>query len=69
MALGDAPNDIAMLEAADTGVIVANPHGAGIAKLPGESAGWIRRTALPGPDGWNEAVLDMIEHMAAVRPA
>ncbi|MCO6381142.1 mannosyl-3-phosphoglycerate phosphatase [Oceanicola sp. 502str15] len=60
LALGDAPNDIGMLEAADTGVIVANPHGAGIATLPGESTGKIRRTTLPGPEGWNAAVLETI---------
>ncbi|MBY6046245.1 HAD-IIB family hydrolase [Vannielia litorea] len=65
LALGDAPNDIGMLEAADTGVIVTNPDGAGIATLAGESTGQIRRTRAPGPRGWNEAVLQTIEEMTS----
>ncbi|QDC11672.1 HAD-IIB family hydrolase [Oceanicola sp. D3] len=68
MALGDAPNDIGMLEAADTGIIIANPHGPGIDTLPGESSGKIRRTTVSGPTGWNEAVLEMIDKMATHRP-
>ena len=60
LALGDAPNDIAMIEAADRGVIVANPHGPGIPPLPGEADGRIIRTELPGPAGWNRAVLDAL---------
>lgn len=57
LALGDAPNDTEMLQAADLGVIVRNDHGPGIPTLPGEDSGTIRRTALPGPAGWNTAVL------------
>jgi mannosyl-3-phosphoglycerate phosphatase len=56
IALGDAPNDIEMLEAADIGVIVANPHGSPLAELAGETKGRILRTAKPGPEGWNESV-------------
>lgn len=68
VALGDAPNDIGMIEAADTGVIIRNPHGAGIATLPGESTGRIRRSAHVGPEGWNEAVLEIIESMTPAAP-
>jgi mannosyl-3-phosphoglycerate phosphatase len=60
IALGDAPNDIEMLETADTGVVVANPRGAPLPELDGESIGRIIRTAKPGPEGWNEAVLRLI---------
>ncbi len=60
LALGDAPNDVEMLEAADYGVIIANAHGTPLPDLPGEAAGLIRRTALPGPLGWNSAVLDLL---------
>lgn len=60
LALGDAPNDAAMLEAADHGVIIRNDHGPGIPGLPGEAEGRITRTALPGPAGWNRAVLDFL---------
>ena len=63
IALGDAPNDIEMLEAADHGVIIANSHGSELPPLPGETAGLIRRTALPGPTGWNSAVLDLLYQM------
>lgn len=63
VALGDAPNDIEMLEAADIGVIVANPHRAPLPPMPGEGTGAIIRTALPGPEGWNHAVLSLVEQM------
>ncbi|MCA0939319.1 HAD-IIB family hydrolase [Salipiger pacificus] len=60
IALGDAPNDIEMIEAATYGVIIHNNHGTGIPPLPGEAAGRIRRTTLPGPEGWNAAILDLL---------
>lgn len=60
LALGDAPNDISMLEAADRGVIVLNPHANPLPVLPGEQRGEIIRTTSPGPQGWNEAVLSYI---------
>nr|WP_240989347.1 HAD-IIB family hydrolase [Salipiger mangrovisoli] len=60
IALGDAPNDIEMIEAATHGVIIRNDHGTGIPPLPGEQTGRIRRTALPGPEGWNVAILDLL---------
>ncbi|RYH07400.1 mannosyl-3-phosphoglycerate phosphatase [Tropicimonas sp. IMCC6043] len=60
LALGDAPNDVEMLEAADHAVIVANPHGAPLQPLPGEAAGLIHRTTRPGPEGWNAAVIDLL---------
>lgn len=63
IALGDAPNDVEMLEAADHGVIVRNDHGAQLPKLPGESAGRIRRTQEPGPAGWNAAVLALVREL------
>lgn len=63
MALGDAPNDVEMLEAADYGVIVANPHRPPLPPLETESAGRILRTTLPGPEGWNRAVLDLINQL------
>lgn len=62
IALGDAPNDTDLLLAADIGVIVRNDHGPGIPPLPGEAEGRIIRTQLPGPAGWNKAVLDIVRH-------
>ena len=59
LALGDAPNDVEMLEAADTGVIVKNDHAPPLPRLTGEAAR-ITRTEAPGPAGWNLAVLDWL---------
>lgn len=63
VALGDAPNDAEMLEAADLGIVVRNDHGPGLPPLAGEAEGRIRRTALPGPAGWNAAVLDIVSEL------
>jgi mannosyl-3-phosphoglycerate phosphatase len=60
IALGDAPNDVEMLEAADLGVIVANPDGKPIPRLDGETKGRIIRTKEPGPAGWADAVLRLL---------
>ncbi|MFP1633560.1 HAD-IIB family hydrolase [Zhengella sp. ZM62] len=68
VALGDAPNDIGMLLAADMGVIVANPAHDPLPPLDGEDQGRIVRTHLPGPAGWNEAVLRIIETDAEQGP-
>lgn len=64
IALGDAPNDVEMLEHADFGVIVANTHRAALPALHGEDSGRILRTQEPGPAGWNRAMnrfLDQFE--------
>jgi mannosyl-3-phosphoglycerate phosphatase len=60
VALGDAPNDIEMLEAADRAFIIKNPHGTSLPPLAGEEDGTITRTAQPGPAGWNTAVLSFL---------
>ncbi len=61
VALGDAPNDIEMLMRADIGIIVANPDHPPLAPLAGESGGRIRRTTLPGPAGWNDAMMAVMD--------
>jgi mannosyl-3-phosphoglycerate phosphatase len=63
IALGDAPNDTEMLEASDIGVIVANPAHARLPELAGEPEGCIRRTTLPGPAGWAEAIGALLDGM------
>lgn len=60
MALGDAPNDIKMLEACDVGVIIANPSRAPLPVLAGEAEGRILRMPDAGPAAWNRAVLKML---------
>ncbi len=63
VALGDAPNDVEMLETADVAVIIANPHRAPLPEQPGEAAGRIRRSRLDGPRGWNEAVQEILNEL------
>ncbi|MBB4305255.1 mannosyl-3-phosphoglycerate phosphatase [Rhodobium orientis] len=60
IALGDAPNDICMLEAADIGIVIANPAHDPLPPLDGEAAGRILRSRLAGPSGWNESLLSVI---------
>ncbi|NDV02645.1 HAD-IIB family hydrolase [Pseudoroseicyclus tamaricis] len=56
VALGDAPNDVEMLEAADLGIIIANPAHDPLPLLPGEAEGRITRASLTGPGGWADEV-------------
>lgn len=60
LALGDAPNDIAMLEAADFGVIIRNDAHKDMPELKGETKGTVTRSQQQGPLGWNAAVLAFI---------
>lgn len=64
IALGDAPNDIEMLECADHAVIVRNDSGRTLPALDGESSGRIVRTEREGPSGWNDAVLSLLDALA-----
>lgn len=63
VALGDAPNDVEMLEAADVGIIIANPHRDPLPSLDGEKSGQIIRTAQQGPTGWNQAILTLLKRL------
>lgn len=63
LALGDAPNDADMLQTAEFGVIVANPS----APDPGIDAPHIRKTHHTGPQGWSDAVLDILDALALSR--
>ncbi|MGI3165736.1 HAD-IIB family hydrolase [Pseudooceanicola sp. 200-1SW] len=63
IALGDAPNDREMLDHADIGVIIANPHGAPMPELCGERNGTILRSTKAGPAGWNEMMLKLISRL------
>jgi len=60
MALGDAPNDLAMLAQVDRPVLVAQSHGAH-AEL--DLAGLVREPGV-GPLGWNQAVLAALKDLA-----
>ncbi|WP_375689616.1 HAD-IIB family hydrolase [Pseudooceanicola sp. LIPI14-2-Ac024] len=65
IALGDAPNDVEMLNAADHGIIIANSFGAELPILAGERAGRIRRSTKEGPAGWNEMILALVSELTA----
>lgn len=57
IALGDSLNDLAMLQAVDTPVLVRHGDGSYDARI---AIPKLSRTRLPGPAGWNEAVLDLM---------
>jgi mannosyl-3-phosphoglycerate phosphatase len=59
VALGDSPNDEAMLSAADIAVVIPNPHSPPIAP----KAPCVIHADFPGPSGWNAAILRLLnEH-------
>jgi mannosyl-3-phosphoglycerate phosphatase len=64
VALGDALNDVAMIEQADLGVIIPNPAHQGLPRLDGEADGRIIRAASAGPAGWNEVIISLLEKAA-----
>jgi len=57
IALGDAPNDLEMLQAASIAVVVRNDHAP-----PMDNIDNAIYTDLPGPAGWNAAVLSLLAH-------
>ncbi|MDX1742688.1 MAG: HAD hydrolase family protein, partial [Ruegeria sp.] len=59
IALGDAPNDAEMIQAADQGVVVANPEGPSIPPFPPDIETQVLRTTHSGPRGWSEAILTL----------
>lgn len=58
IALGDGPNDIAMLQAADIGIVIATPTGR---RIGFESANRIIRSTLEGPAGWAETMTPLLD--------
>ncbi|MEZ5447682.1 MAG: HAD-IIB family hydrolase [Thiolinea sp.] len=68
IALGDGPNDRDMLATADIAVIVYNPEGVP-PELPAAAPDQrLIRTTLPGPAGWNAALLTLLEETAGSGP-
>lgn len=60
VALGDAPNDLAMLEAADCGIIIANPAHKALPVTERERDGAILRSEQTGPEGWNIMIHQLV---------
>ena len=65
IALGDSDNDIDMLSAADIAVVVRRHDGS---HLDCHGIQATLRTELPGPAGWNKAVLQLLSGMTAQPP-
>ena len=59
IALGDGLNDLPMLQAVDTPVLVRHNDGNFDTRI---AIPKLIRTKLPGPAGWNEAVLKLMGH-------
>ncbi|MFT5126449.1 MAG: mannosyl-3-phosphoglycerate phosphatase [Rhodothermales bacterium] len=57
VALGDSPNDEAMLSAAEIAVVIPNSHSARIAP----DAPRVIYADSPGPAGWNAAILSLLD--------
>ncbi|MDO3722702.1 HAD-IIB family hydrolase [Marinobacter sp. chi1] len=57
IALGDSPNDQHMLESADIPVVIRGVHSDEV-QLP--SSRHAMRSIKPGPEGWNECVLNLL---------
>lgn len=60
VALGDSPNDAAMLRAADIAVVIRRKDGS---VMPFESGNSRIISELPGPAGWNDAVIRILNEM------
>ena len=64
IALGDGPNDLAMIEAADFGVIMPNPQGVTI----GSTNPGVRTAPAAGPEGWVTAVTEILAELGLNLP-
>ncbi|WP_192954702.1 HAD-IIB family hydrolase [Gallaecimonas mangrovi] len=58
IALGDSPNDAPMLDVADIAVVIKSARSE---QLMPKAPSTIRTTS-PGPEGWNQAIQDILNH-------
>ena len=64
IALGDGPNDLGMIEAADIGVIMPNPEGVAIRS----ASPTVRTAPAAGPHGWVVAVCEIFGELGLNLP-
>jgi mannosyl-3-phosphoglycerate phosphatase len=64
IALGDAPNDIMMLEMADIGFVIKNTDGHDIFK--GDMPHHIIRSNNHGPIGWNQCINSLLNQSSSI---
>ncbi|MEH6791878.1 HAD-IIB family hydrolase [Parasphingorhabdus sp.] len=64
IALGDGPNDLSMIEAADIGVVMPNPEGVTITS----SKPHVRKAPTSGPHGWCLAIREIIAELGLILP-
>jgi mannosyl-3-phosphoglycerate phosphatase len=60
LALGDSPNDLSLLQAADIAVVIPRKHGG---RLELETGKRLIHAPEPGPAGWNRVVLKLIREL------
>lgn len=61
IALGDSPNDLAMIEQADIGVLISSPTSP---RLEAPNAKRLIRTELQGPEGWAAAMTTLLDELS-----
>lgn len=57
--LGDGPNDISLLDAADVPIVIPSRQRAPLGGWRNSATSW-RTAPYPGPRGWNQAVLQLL---------
>jgi mannosyl-3-phosphoglycerate phosphatase len=65
LGLGDSPNDIPMLQAVDAPILIRRPDGSCLSLQTDHPACC---SESPGPEGWNQSVLQVLDAAAAGTP-
>ncbi len=65
IALGDSDNDLPMLAQADYPVLIKSP----VKPFPAFEHPALRKTEACGPEGWNQAVLELLQDLQELDPA